>query len=105
METNLHEIWTIVLKEITIMETDYSSTKAGVHNIAKIPQISDWDFSAIAPLDYLENRSTGPYLTLTWEKQKLFLLENQMIREASENMGGKLRRCNFITLFSLFSRF
>ena len=43
-------------------------------------------------------------LTLTWEKQK-FLLENQMIREASENMGSKLRRCNFITLFSLLSRF
>ena len=59
METNLHEIWTIVIKEITIKETDYSSTKAGVHNIAKIPQISDWDFSAIAPLDYLENKSTG----------------------------------------------
>lgn len=59
METNLHEIWTIGIKEITIMETDYSSTKAGVHNIAKIPQISDWDFSAIAPLDYLENKSTG----------------------------------------------
>lgn len=59
METNLHEIWTIVIKEITIMETDYSSTKAGVHNNAKIPQISDWDFSAIAPLDYLENKSTG----------------------------------------------
>lgn len=102
METNLHEIWTIVIKEITIMETDYSSTKAGVHNIAKIPQISDWDFSAIAPLDYLENKSTG--LDINMGKQK-FLLENQMIREASENMGSKLRRCNFITLFSLFSRF
>lgn len=58
METNLHKIWTIVIKEITIMETDDSSTKAGVHNVAKIPQIRDWDFSAIAPLDSLENRST-----------------------------------------------